>query len=407
MVGGAVRNALLGEPVGDIDIATTALPEEVIRRAAAAGFKPVPTGIEHGTITVVVDGQAVRGDDLARGRRDLRPPRPGRVRARLAARRRAARLHHQRALSPRATAPSTIMSAGSPISRSGACASSAIRRGASPRTICASCASSASTPPTATADRPTPAGLPPASPARAGLETLSRERVRMEMLKLLLARACGAGAGGMARGGTAGDGAGRRAAARELRQHDQAGSASWRWRPIRCGGWARSRVQRHRGCRAVARAAAARQCRARAARVDGGCAGGGSPRRPASPKRACCSTGSGRERFLDRVLLAWSRAWSEGVARRPLARARDLAAALERAGVSAQGRRLHRPRRAERAGARRRVARGRGSVDRGGISDRSGGAGADCRRGDCRSGLTCCARPIVGEGRDRCQAPRP
>jgi poly(A) polymerase len=56
VVGGAVRNELLGEPVGDIDVATTAVPEEVMRRAAAAGFKPVPTGVEHGTVTVVVDG---------------------------------------------------------------------------------------------------------------------------------------------------------------------------------------------------------------------------------------------------------------------------------------------------------------------------------------------------------------
>ncbi len=55
VVGGAVRNALLREPVGDIDIATTALPQEVVRRAEAAGFKAVPTGIEHGTVTVVVD----------------------------------------------------------------------------------------------------------------------------------------------------------------------------------------------------------------------------------------------------------------------------------------------------------------------------------------------------------------
>jgi poly(A) polymerase len=53
VVGGAVRNELLGEPVGDIDVATTAIPEEVARRAEAAGFKPVPTGIEHGTVTVV------------------------------------------------------------------------------------------------------------------------------------------------------------------------------------------------------------------------------------------------------------------------------------------------------------------------------------------------------------------
>jgi poly(A) polymerase len=57
IVGGAVRNALLGVPVGDIDIATTANPQEVSRRVAAAGFKPVPTGIEHGTITVVADGR--------------------------------------------------------------------------------------------------------------------------------------------------------------------------------------------------------------------------------------------------------------------------------------------------------------------------------------------------------------
>src|ERR1700681_2622187 len=57
VVGGAVRNALLGIPAGDIDIATTALPDEVIRRARAAGIKSVPTGIEHGTVTLVVDAR--------------------------------------------------------------------------------------------------------------------------------------------------------------------------------------------------------------------------------------------------------------------------------------------------------------------------------------------------------------
>ena len=56
VVGGAVRNALLKLPPGDIDIATTALPEEVMRRARDAGIKSVPTGIDHGTITLVVDG---------------------------------------------------------------------------------------------------------------------------------------------------------------------------------------------------------------------------------------------------------------------------------------------------------------------------------------------------------------
>src|SRR6202035_2605881 len=57
VVGGAVRNALLGRPIGDIDIATTALPEEVTRRAKAAGIKSVPPGIDHGTVTLVVDSQ--------------------------------------------------------------------------------------------------------------------------------------------------------------------------------------------------------------------------------------------------------------------------------------------------------------------------------------------------------------
>jgi poly(A) polymerase len=56
VVGGAVRNALLKIPTGDIDIATTALPTEVIRRAKAAGIKSVPTGIDHGTVTLVVEG---------------------------------------------------------------------------------------------------------------------------------------------------------------------------------------------------------------------------------------------------------------------------------------------------------------------------------------------------------------
>ena len=57
VVGGAVRNALLGLPHGDVDIATTALPAEVTRRAEAAGFKAVPTGFDHGTVTVVIEGK--------------------------------------------------------------------------------------------------------------------------------------------------------------------------------------------------------------------------------------------------------------------------------------------------------------------------------------------------------------
>ena len=57
-VGGAVRNALLGEPVADVDIATDATPENVTNIAENAGFRVVPTGIDHGTVTVVVQGRA-------------------------------------------------------------------------------------------------------------------------------------------------------------------------------------------------------------------------------------------------------------------------------------------------------------------------------------------------------------
>ena len=55
-VGGCVRNALLGVPVADVDIATDARPETVSDLAKKAGFKVVPTGIEHGTVTVIAGG---------------------------------------------------------------------------------------------------------------------------------------------------------------------------------------------------------------------------------------------------------------------------------------------------------------------------------------------------------------
>ena len=53
IAGGAVRDALLGREASDIDIATTTVPDETIRRAAAAGFKCVPTGYEHGTVSIL------------------------------------------------------------------------------------------------------------------------------------------------------------------------------------------------------------------------------------------------------------------------------------------------------------------------------------------------------------------
>lgn len=55
-VGGCVRNALIGAPSSDIDITTDATPERVTELARATGFHPVPTGFDHGTVTVVVEG---------------------------------------------------------------------------------------------------------------------------------------------------------------------------------------------------------------------------------------------------------------------------------------------------------------------------------------------------------------
>ena len=59
VVGGAVRNALIGRPVADVDVCTTARPDIVTRRARAAGHRTLPTGIEHGTVTVLVAGEPV------------------------------------------------------------------------------------------------------------------------------------------------------------------------------------------------------------------------------------------------------------------------------------------------------------------------------------------------------------
>lgn len=58
IAGGAVRNALLDQPISDVDIATTLVPRDVILRLQQTGHKAVPTGIDHGTITAVVDGDA-------------------------------------------------------------------------------------------------------------------------------------------------------------------------------------------------------------------------------------------------------------------------------------------------------------------------------------------------------------
>jgi poly(A) polymerase len=66
IVGGAVRNALLHLPVQEIDIATTAVPDEVVRRVEGAGWNAVPTGIEHGTVTVLIAGKPFEVTTLRR-----------------------------------------------------------------------------------------------------------------------------------------------------------------------------------------------------------------------------------------------------------------------------------------------------------------------------------------------------
>jgi len=65
-VGGAVRDDLVGLPVSDLDLATRLRPDEVIARLQATNIKTIPTGIDHGTVTAVSDGQTVEITSLRR-----------------------------------------------------------------------------------------------------------------------------------------------------------------------------------------------------------------------------------------------------------------------------------------------------------------------------------------------------
>lgn len=67
-VGGCVRNSLMGHAVDDLDIATTLRPEAVMAALTAAGLKSVPTGVDHGTVTAVAEGQ---GYEITTLRRDV------------------------------------------------------------------------------------------------------------------------------------------------------------------------------------------------------------------------------------------------------------------------------------------------------------------------------------------------
>jgi len=73
-VGGCVRNAVLGAPIDDVDIATVLTPEAVVKALKAAGLKSVPTGMEHGTVTAISERQpfeitTLRRDVSTDGRR--------------------------------------------------------------------------------------------------------------------------------------------------------------------------------------------------------------------------------------------------------------------------------------------------------------------------------------------------
>ncbi len=65
-VGGAVRDTLLHRPVGDLDLATPLPPDEILRRLEHAGIQAIPTGIAHGTVTALADGQAIEITTLRR-----------------------------------------------------------------------------------------------------------------------------------------------------------------------------------------------------------------------------------------------------------------------------------------------------------------------------------------------------
>src|SRR3984957_2533838 len=185
VVGGAVRNSLLRIPIDDIDIATTAVPTEVIRRAKAAGIKSVPTGIEHGTVTLVVEGQpfevtTLREDTETFGRkakvafgRDWVAEADGVV--------------HDHVGGVADIASQRVRFIGDPGKR---IAEDYLRILRFFRIHAAF-----------GAGEPDRAGYLACSPARAGLKTLSAERVRMEMMKLMVAQGAAPAIVAMADGG--------------------------------------------------------------------------------------------------------------------------------------------------------------------------------------------------------------
>lgn len=199
VVGGAVRNALIGQPFDEIDIATTAVPDEVLQRAGAARLRVVPTGIAHGTVTIVCEGvpfevTTLREDVETYGRK-----------AKVAFGRDWRRDAERRDFTMNALSASRD---GSVHDYVGGLADLDVRRvrfiGDAAARIAedylrilrffrfhAAYGEGA----------PDPAALHACIAARDGLASLSRERVRMELLKLLVTRRAGEAVGLMAESG--------------------------------------------------------------------------------------------------------------------------------------------------------------------------------------------------------------
>ena len=350
VVGGAVRNALLKIPLGDIDIATTALPDEVVRRAKAAGIKCVPTGIDHGTVTLVVEAQpfevtTLREDTETFGRK-----------AKVAFGRDWVRDAERRDF----TINGLSVDAGGIVhDHVGGLADIEARRvrfiGDASQRIAEDylrilrffrmhAAYGAGEP-----DR---AGYLACIDGRAGLASLSAERVRMEMLKLLVAEGAAVAVQAMADaglllpifGGVAYTGAFaamiaveralalppnavRRLAALTVAVTEDAKRVSARLRLSNAEAKALDSMG-HRWWRLAGKDERA------------GAAASLSARRGSLPRPADAGMGAGRRH----------RQW-----RCALARARNLAAALERAEISAEGGRFHLPRHCRRARARPRA----------------------------------------------------
>ena len=166
--------------------------------------------------------------------------------------------------------------------------------------------------------------------------------------------------------------AGRRRLSRRLREHGQGRGGAPACRPTRCAGWARSASRSRKmpsGC--------GRSCGSPTASTSG-CrrwarAGGSIAPATASRRRALCSIGSSAS--ATPTACCWpGRARKAPRMTRLGARSRRLPQRWTPPVFPLQGRRLHRARRREGPGARRRFARGGGGVDRGGVSGRGGGA---------------------------------